>query len=564
LAAAVVVSSGALLPVVAASSATKTSTYLLYAGHGVGVIATNNPSTGCSQVFLTTDFEHWSNITPPTSDRMSMPKGTCIYVWTDAYFVSPTDGWLLARNGGSTDTLLRHTLNGGRTWVTQPGGDTGSNGGWNTISFVNATVGWRQQFGMGSNGDYALQRTLDAGATWTTQSADPRGACAFNNDVFSSSTVGFASQPWASANNPTSLWRTEDGGVIWSPLRLPPPPSMKRSALGLYGAPVFSGADGTVPVDYPVARHQEIYFYATRDGGLTWRLVADAGQSISVEGAIAIDAHNAAEGCGPGPSGDVVSGHAVTIAAAGPSAWWILRSGPKGHSTRLVVAASGSDVTSYNIRDLPSTATHPELAVTNTSDALLTVTIPNGYQSTYETTNGGVNWAEVNLSTARPPAGSEPPTCATSQLIFAPGRSGAAMGHIGMNFTVRNVGSRTCELDGYPTVQMMSASNHPVQTLVTFGQDYTVPYVAPTVTTLKPGASAAFLLGYSDATGYGNDQCPSARTLLITPPGDVAGQYLYLKQYEIQPYGGGTIQTLVCGEIAVSPIMTLAAAKRLS
>jgi hypothetical protein len=561
--AAVIVTSFYVLPSIDATAApAKTSTYLLYVGHGVGVAATNTPSTGCGQVYLTTDFSQWRNITPPTNDQESMPKGECIFVWTDAYFTSPTDGWLLARNGGSTDTLLRHTLNGGRTWTTQPGGDTGSNGGWNTITFVNSTIGWRQQFGMGSNGNYALQRTLNAGATWTTQSPDPRGACAFNNDVFSSSTVGFASQPWAPSNNPTLLWRTEDGGVVWSPLRLPPPPSMPRSALGLYGAPVFSGSDGMVVVDYPVARHQALYFYATHDGGLTWQLVASSRLPISVGGAISINAKNAAGGCDSGTG--AVSGHVVTIAAAGPATWWILRPGPKGNATRLVVTAGGSDVTTYNVRDLPSTATRLEMAALNAVDALVTVTIPGGYQSTYETSNGGVSWVKVTPSTPRPPASAEPPTCATSQLIFAAGFTGAAMGHIGMNFTVRNVGSSTCELDGYPTIQMMSASNHPVRTLVTFGQDYTVPFIKPRMTTLKPGATAAFLLGYADSTGYGTVQCPSARTLLITPPGDAAGQYLYLRQHEIQPYGGATIQTVVCGEIAVSPIMTLAAVKRLS
>jgi len=31
---------------------------------------------------------------------------------------------------------------------------------------------------------------------------------------------------------------------------------------------------------------------------------------------------------------------------------------------------------------------------------------------------------------------------------------------------------------------------------------------------------------------------------------------------EMEPYGGAAIQSLVCGEIAVSPIVTLATARR--
>ena len=44
------------------------STYLLYVGHGVGVIATENLTTGCSEVFISTDFDHWRNITPPLGE----------------------------------------------------------------------------------------------------------------------------------------------------------------------------------------------------------------------------------------------------------------------------------------------------------------------------------------------------------------------------------------------------------------------------------------------------------------------------------------------------------------
>jgi hypothetical protein len=334
---------------------------------------------------------------------------------------------------------------------------------------------------------------------------------------------------------------------------------MPRSALGLYGAPVFSGSDGMVVVDYPVARHQALYFYATHDGGLTWQLVASSRLPISVGGAISINAKNAAGGCDSGTG--AVSGHVVTIAAAGPATWWILRPGPKGNATRLVVTAGGSDVTTYNVKDLPSTATRLEMAALNAVDALVTVTIPGGYQSTYETSNGGVTWEKVILSTRRTTAGHEAPWCATSQLHFALGRSGVAMGHVGMYFTMKNVGTATCQVDGFPTVQMIGGSGTPIPSLVTFGQDYTVPFIAPRDITIKSRATAAFLLGYADGTGYGSSQCPSSHILRITPPGDLASQDLSLGRLELQPYGGATIQTLECGEIAVSPVISLATAK---
>jgi len=142
-----------------AAVSSATSTYVLYAGHGVGVVATENPLTGCGGVFLSTDFTHWRNITPPVKSPGALPKGQCAYVWSDAYFASSMDGWLVGSDGADADTILRHTLNGGRSWTAEPGEYTGSAGGGDTITFDNATLGWRQQFGYGSNGHYALQRT---------------------------------------------------------------------------------------------------------------------------------------------------------------------------------------------------------------------------------------------------------------------------------------------------------------------------------------------------------------------------------------------------------------------
>jgi hypothetical protein len=544
--------------VASATTSVTTSTYLLYVGHGVGVAATANSNTGCSEVFLTIDFIHWRNITPPLKVPKTMLKGTCLYVWTDANFTSPAVGWLLARNGGSTQTILRHTLNGGRTWVTQPGGDTGSNAGGETISFVNSLVGWRQQFSIGSNGNYALQRTLDDGTTWSTRSPSPRGWCAFTNEVFSSASVGFASAPWASATNSTHLWWTQDGGVDWSTLTLPPPSPFARNARGLYGEPEFSGLNGVVPVDYPVGHHQAIYFYATHDGGVTWKLMVGSHLPIDVSGALSINPQTAAQVC----SLDVrtASGRVAIVTAASPATWWVLQPGPKGATTRLVVTADGAGITTYSMKDLPATTGQPDLAALNVNDALLTLPIPYGYETTYETSNGGVKWEKVTLPTRRSTE-SVAPHCATSNLRITLGRSGAAAGHIGMYFLVKNVGTRACELDGFLTIHMIGGTKRLVPTVVTFGADYTVPLISPRITRIKPGGTSVFMLGYADATGYGLSKCPTANTLRITPPGDLVFQDLHV---EIQAYGGATIQSLVCGEIAVSPIMSLGAWKHIT
>lgn len=388
-------------PLSGASTApsTTTSTNVLYAGHGVGIVATYDLNTGCSEVFLSTDLIKWRDVTPPLKSPANIPKGQCPYVWNSAYFVSPSDGWLLARNGGSTDTILRHTVDGGRTWIVQPGGDTGSNGGGETISFVSAALGWRQQFGFGSNGNYSLERTLNGGTTWTTRSPDPHGSCAFANDVFATASVGFASEAPAPANNPTHLWRTSGGGVDWSLITLPRPSSVASTAIGLYGKPVFSGLEGVVPVDYPDGSRQAIYFYVTHDGGLRWSLDT-VRQRVVVGGDLRINRQGAAaQPCLVGGPAPVASGHVVVITSASPTSWWILQPGVKGEGSVDVVSLNGGRVASTKVRDLPSTRNETALAALNSKGALLTLPVPYGYQSTYESLNSGVTWKKIDFPT---------------------------------------------------------------------------------------------------------------------------------------------------------------------
>jgi photosystem II stability/assembly factor-like uncharacterized protein len=523
----------------------------------VGVVATENPQSGCGGVFLTTDFVHWRSITPAVKNPAHWGKGLCAYAWSDAYFISPTDGWLVATNGADVDSILRHTVNGGRTWITEPDESTGSAGGWDTITFVNATLGWREQFGQGSNGNYALERTENAGTTWTTRSSDPKGSCNFANDVFSSPLVGFASVSWDSVLNPTHLWRTTNGGVTWSTITFSPPPSLRSSTLGLYGEPEFSGTTGVVPVDYSVGGHQSIYFYVSGNGGETWALDSRM-KPIGVGERLAINRRNAgAQSC----FGPVTSSHVAIVAPASSTTWWILQPGPKGSTKRVVAINNGAGTSTYQMKGLPATTGHLQIAALNANDALLTFPIPSGYQLTYETSDGGVKWEKVSRLSNISTESDETPHCATSNLQITLGRSGAALGHIGLDFYVKNVGTRACELDGYPTVQLIGNTMNLIPTVVTFGSDYTVPPVVSRSIILKPGNRSVFLLGYADETGYGNDTCPTATTLRITPPGDLASKDLRVK---IQAYGGATIQQLVCGEIAVSPIMSLTTWKHLN
>jgi photosystem II stability/assembly factor-like uncharacterized protein len=377
-----------------------TNTQVLYAGHGAAIVATYDLKTGCSEVFLSTNMAAWRNITPPLKIPADIPKGQCEYVWSSADFVSPSDGWLLARDEGSTDTILRHTVDGGRTWVAQPGGDTGSNAGSETISFVTAALGWRQQFAVGANGGYSLERTLNGGTTWETRSPNlPRGSCMFANDVFVTATIGFAFTTRAPVTNDTHLWRTSDGGVDWSLMTFDHPPSVPTTAIGLYGSPVFSGLTGVAPVDYSDGSDQAIYFYVTRNGGQRWNL--DGSHSpVIIGGTFRINRRGAkTQSCTDMTMAPISSGDVAMISSAGTDTWWILQPGNKGESSVTVVSLTGEKRKSTNIGGLPSTRSATSLAVLNSTDALLTVPIPYGYQSTYETSDGGKIWSKIELPT---------------------------------------------------------------------------------------------------------------------------------------------------------------------
>jgi hypothetical protein len=396
----VLITSSLVVPSNAAFATTTTSTQVLYAGHGVGVVATYDLNTGCSEVFLSTDMITWRNITPPLKISAEIPRGQCEYVWSSADFVTPSDGWLLARDEGSTDTILRHTVDGGRTWIAQPGGDTGSNAGSESISFVTAALGWRQQFALGSNVGYSLERTLNGGTTWETRSPNlPQGSCVLANDVFATAALGVAFVTRAPVTNDTHLWRTSDGGVDWSPLTFARPASIHTTAPGLYGGPAFSGLTGVAPVDYPDGTGQAVYFYVTHDGGQKWSLDG-AHSRVIVGGTLRINRQGlSTQSCTDVAHAPFSSGDVAMIASAGPATWWILQPGIKGEGSVTVVSLTSEMTKSTNIGDLPSTQHATSLAALSSTDALLTVPIPNGYQSTYETSEGGMTWKRIELPT---------------------------------------------------------------------------------------------------------------------------------------------------------------------
>lgn len=141
--------------------------------------------------------------------------------------------------------------------------------------------------------------------------------------------------------------------------------------------------------------------------------------------------------------------------------------------------------------------------------------------------------------------------CLSVQLKVRLGRAGAALGHIGQVVSFKNTSATTCTLHGYPGLQMLNAAGHPIATQALRGIAYTVPSVPERVVTLTPGAEASFDLGYDDSTGYENDKCPVSARVEITPPNAYKPITV---SWRIQPYGGGSVTHVRCGQITVSPV----------
>jgi hypothetical protein len=140
--------------------------------------------------------------------------------------------------------------------------------------------------------------------------------------------------------------------------------------------------------------------------------------------------------------------------------------------------------------------------------------------------------------------------CLNTQLAVKPGQSNGAAGSIGQVVHFTNVSHAACTLEGYPGMQMLDGAGRPLATEVHRGSSVTVQARPVRLVTLLAGGQASFELGYADATGFGDEHCPSSTRIEVTPPDDFRSLTI---AWRLQPYGGD-IPHLECGEITVSPV----------
>lgn len=141
-------------------------------------------------------------------------------------------------------------------------------------------------------------------------------------------------------------------------------------------------------------------------------------------------------------------------------------------------------------------------------------------------------------------------TCRSSQLTARVGFIGAALGHMGVSVYLANHSGLRCVLDGYPSLQMLTATGRRLPTFTSTGPSYTIPPMKPHRVLLSEEASATLFIGVADGTGI-PDNCPASTRVAITPPGDKASITIGLR---LPAYGGPTHQ-IRCGTVSVSPVI---------
>lgn len=143
------------------------------------------------------------------------------------------------------------------------------------------------------------------------------------------------------------------------------------------------------------------------------------------------------------------------------------------------------------------------------------------------------------------------PTCRPDQLTLAIKFLGAAMGNVGEQDHFTNHSTSACSLYGFPGAQLLDAQRNQ---MATHTHLQTSAYLYPTQPMLRvemaPGASAYFIVEWTDVPTGSATSCPMSSYLSVTPPNassvltiaaqiGACGGDLYLSPVEPTPIMGG-------------------------
>jgi photosystem II stability/assembly factor-like uncharacterized protein len=287
-------------------------------------------------------------------------------------------------NGGacqppSQHVALHRTWDGGATWTQLPDPGVAVNG----VFFVDALHGWIDSgspaTGLSSDVLYA---TADGGRIWKLIGPLPHSAPmgwvygVGNYHVTFSSNSDGSFRGWYLGN--ASLFTSTDGGHSWQPLAVAPSPS---GWTAFPSQPVFTGRNGVLPVAYrdpkgpDNATANQLYFFITHDGGVTW----SAGRPAPT---------------GFAPVGDIVS----IVALDGQYIWLTSQSLTGGDNVQVGPAVARSTDGGLIWTVTPHT---PRILQMTFDDATrgfaLDVSGDQNVNGILSTSDGGASWQRVNV-----------------------------------------------------------------------------------------------------------------------------------------------------------------------
>jgi photosystem II stability/assembly factor-like uncharacterized protein len=209
------------------------------------------------QLLVTQDGRAWLDVTPPR----------LLFQVEDVVFLDRSRGWVVANDCVRGKAYVYRTSDGGQTWSAAAAPTVNCAAGSRLqLSFVDERRGWLNE--VVENAPSArLSRTDDGGKRWKPVSELP----ALGAVVFRTPEDGWLGR--ANFAQPQQLSVTWNGGRTWHQ-RLLAPPRGWSGARAFPDVPTFFGEQGVLPVMLSRSGRSAVAFYATGDGGRTWRLRA--------------------------------------------------------------------------------------------------------------------------------------------------------------------------------------------------------------------------------------------------------------------------------------------------
>jgi photosystem II stability/assembly factor-like uncharacterized protein len=221
----------------------------------------------------------WTVVTPPDVNANF-----------SVFFLDAQNGWMLAGNPQDlSESNLYHTPDGGQNWTSTP-----APFGMGRIQFLDEQNGWAManiNCGAGSCG-LDIFKTTDGGQSWNrVSSASPNNDAQLNTLPFAGDKNGMTfldmQHGWMGGTEPKDgyVWffATQDGGQTWKQVNLPLPSGYISSTISVDPPKFFGDQDGILPVTL-FTDSPHTLFYATQDGGQSWKpgSVLDSNGVVSI------------------------------------------------------------------------------------------------------------------------------------------------------------------------------------------------------------------------------------------------------------------------------------------